>query len=75
MKRLAKAMKKLAKSMAKTAFFLLNYIQTLIVLAGIVLLSVGLFQVNLIVGFCGTGIALISLAVYDDLASRKGGEN
>ena len=63
------------KVMKKIAFFLLNYIQTLIVLAGVALLSVGLFQVNLIVGFCGTGVALISLAVYDDLASRKGGEN
>ncbi len=61
--------------MKKLAFFLLNYIQTLIVVTGIVLLSVGLFQVNLIVGFCGTGVALISLAVYDDLASKKGGEN
>lgn len=52
------------------SLWILANIHTLFCLIGILLVSVGLFLIGAPVGFIGTGVILVTLAIYIDRTSN-----
>lgn len=52
--------------MKKFKKFVFENVQTIITVIGISVLSIGLFTINLTIGFIGTGVLLTLLGLYVD---------